>query len=136
MTTLDAMTCTESTPDSHAKPTQQRRRPAALQKQHGLCSQSLPQRGLPGILPRAGATAYCEQGWWWFRFRADEYVVQGVAPEKAIKLTVNDFVRSRAMDPETGRIKLMWELIAGGTAGGCQVVSVELWQLGQSTRCW
>lgn len=46
----------------------------------------------------------------------------GVAPEKAIKLTVNDFVRSRAMDPETGRIKLHWELIAGGTAGGCQVV--------------
>jgi len=26
------------------------------------------------------------------------------------------------MDPETGRIKLGWELIAGGTAGGCQVV--------------
>lgn len=46
----------------------------------------------------------------------------GVAPEKAIKLTVNDFVRGRAMDPETGRIKLIWELIAGGTAGGCQVV--------------
>ncbi|KAI0785337.1 mitochondrial carrier [Irpex lacteus] len=46
----------------------------------------------------------------------------GVAPEKAIKLTVNDFVRSRAMDPETGRIKLMWELVAGGTAGGCQVI--------------
>ncbi|KAI5997976.1 mitochondrial carrier domain-containing protein [Pisolithus albus] len=46
----------------------------------------------------------------------------GVAPEKAIKLTVNDFVRGQAMDPETGRIKLIWELIAGGTAGGCQVV--------------
>ncbi|KAI0319425.1 mitochondrial inner membrane protein [Amylostereum chailletii] len=46
----------------------------------------------------------------------------GVAPEKAIKLTVNDLVRGRAMDPETGRIRLMWELIAGGTAGGCQVV--------------
>ncbi|KDQ63115.1 hypothetical protein JAAARDRAFT_168598 [Jaapia argillacea MUCL 33604] len=46
----------------------------------------------------------------------------GVAPEKAIKLTVNDLVRGRAMDPETGRIKLMWELIAGGTAGGCQVI--------------
>jgi solute carrier family 25 aspartate/glutamate transporter 12/13 len=46
----------------------------------------------------------------------------GVAPEKAIKLTVNDIVRGRAMDPETGRIKLGWELIAGGTAGGCQVV--------------
>ncbi|KAF9245862.1 mitochondrial carrier domain-containing protein [Melanogaster broomeanus] len=46
----------------------------------------------------------------------------GVAPEKAIKLTVNDIVRRRAMDPETGRIALGWELIAGGTAGGCQVV--------------
>lgn len=46
----------------------------------------------------------------------------GVAPEKAIKLTVNDLVRGRAMDPETGRIKLGWELIAGGTAGGCQVI--------------
>ncbi|KAI0734392.1 mitochondrial carrier [Fomitopsis betulina] len=46
----------------------------------------------------------------------------GVAPEKAIKLTVNDFIRSRATDPETGRIKLFWELVAGGTAGGCQVI--------------
>lgn len=46
----------------------------------------------------------------------------GVAPEKAIKLTVNDLIRARAMDPETGRIKLHWELIAGGMAGGCQVV--------------
>ncbi|KAG9028301.1 mitochondrial aspartate-glutamate transporter agc1 [Tulasnella sp. JGI-2019a] len=46
----------------------------------------------------------------------------GVAPEKAIKLTVNDMVRGRAMDPETGRISLIWEIIAGGTAGGCQVV--------------
>ncbi|KAJ7170155.1 mitochondrial carrier domain-containing protein, partial [Mycena filopes] len=46
----------------------------------------------------------------------------GVAPEKAIKLTVNDIIRGRATDPETGRIKLGWELIAGGTAGGCQVV--------------
>lgn len=46
----------------------------------------------------------------------------GVAPEKAIKLTVNGLVRGRAMDPETGRIKLGWELIAGGMAGGCQVI--------------
>lgn len=46
----------------------------------------------------------------------------GVAPEKAIKLTVNDLVRGRATDPETGRITLPWEIIAGGTAGGCQVV--------------
>ena len=47
---------------------------------------------------------------------------QGVAPEKAIKLTVNDLVRGQAMDPETGHIKLRWELFAGGMAGGCQVV--------------
>ncbi|KAF9469805.1 mitochondrial carrier domain-containing protein [Collybia nuda] len=46
----------------------------------------------------------------------------GVAPEKAIKLTVNDIIRGRAMDPETGRIKLGWELFAGGMAGGCQVI--------------
>jgi len=46
----------------------------------------------------------------------------GVSPEKAIKLTVNDIVRSRAMDPETGRIKVRWELAAGGMAGGCQVI--------------
>ncbi|KAI0673666.1 mitochondrial carrier [Trametes maxima] len=46
----------------------------------------------------------------------------GVAPEKAIKLTVNDFIRARAMDPDTGRISLGWELVAGGTAGGCQVI--------------
>lgn len=53
---------------------------------------------------------------------AVDIVLKGVAPEKAIKLTVNDLIRSRAMDPETGRIKLGWELVAGGTAGGCQVV--------------
>ncbi|PPQ66366.1 hypothetical protein CVT26_011085 [Gymnopilus dilepis] len=46
----------------------------------------------------------------------------GVAPEKAIKLTVNDFVRARATDPETGRIKLIWEIAAGGMAGGSQVI--------------
>lgn len=45
-----------------------------------------------------------------------------MAPEKAIKLTVNDLVRGRATDPETGRIGLPWEILAGGMAGGCQVV--------------
>jgi len=30
------------------------------------------------------------------------------------------------MDPETGRISLFWEMVAGGTAGGCQVVSAKL----------
>ncbi|KAI5475205.1 mitochondrial carrier protein [Pseudohyphozyma bogoriensis] len=46
----------------------------------------------------------------------------GVAPEKAIKLTVNDLVRGYATNPDTGKISVGWELLAGGTAGGCQVV--------------
>jgi len=46
----------------------------------------------------------------------------GVAPEKAIKLTVNDLIRGRAMDPDTGRIPLSFEFLAGGMAGGCQVI--------------
>jgi len=59
-------------------------------------------------------------------------VEQGVAPEKAIKLTVNDFVRGRAMDPDTGRIPLPFEILAGGMAGGCQVVS--LWISSESDK--
>lgn len=45
--------------------------------------------------------------------------------KQALKLTVNDFVRSKTMDPETGRISLFWELVAGGAAGGSQVVSLD-----------
>jgi len=29
------------------------------------------------------------------------------------------------MDPETGRIKVIWELVAGGMAGGCQLEVVR-----------
>ncbi len=46
----------------------------------------------------------------------------GIVPEKTIKLTVNDIIRARAMDPETGRIKLVWELVAGGSAGASQMI--------------
>lgn len=46
----------------------------------------------------------------------------GVAPEKAIKLTVNDLVRSHFSGPES-QIWLPHEILAGGTAGACQVVS-------------
>ncbi|KAK1754716.1 calcium-binding mitochondrial carrier protein [Echria macrotheca] len=45
----------------------------------------------------------------------------GVAPEKAIKLTVNDLVRGWFTDKQ-GKIWWGWEVVAGGTAGGCQVV--------------
>lgn len=44
----------------------------------------------------------------------------GVAPEKAIKLTVNDLVRGKMTND--GTIPLWAEILAGGTAGGCQVV--------------
>ncbi|KAL2119524.1 hypothetical protein VTJ04DRAFT_6485 [Mycothermus thermophilus] len=45
----------------------------------------------------------------------------GVAPEKAIKLTVNDLVRGWLTD-KNGNIWWGSEVIAGGAAGGCQVV--------------
>ncbi|KAG5437491.1 hypothetical protein PCANB_000919 [Pneumocystis canis] len=45
----------------------------------------------------------------------------GVVPEKAIKLTINDLVRNLAKD-SNGNIKFHWEILAGASAGGCQVV--------------
>ncbi|KAG0248921.1 mitochondrial aspartate-glutamate transporter agc1 [Mortierella polycephala] len=45
----------------------------------------------------------------------------GVAPEKAIKLTMNDLVRRHLSDKD-GNIPFVSELIAGGVAGGSQVV--------------
>ena len=47
----------------------------------------------------------------------------GVAPEKAIKLTVNDLVRGHYSEKETGKIWWPHEVLAGGSAGACQVVS-------------
>lgn len=46
----------------------------------------------------------------------------GVAPEKAIKLTVNDLVRGHFTDKKTGAIPLKYEILAGGSAGFCQVI--------------
>ncbi|KAG7154858.1 Calcium-binding mitochondrial carrier protein Aralar1-like, partial [Homarus americanus] len=45
----------------------------------------------------------------------------GVAPEKAIKLTVNDLVRDKLTDKK-GNIPLWGEVLAGSCAGGSQVV--------------
>ncbi|XP_041117812.1 calcium-binding mitochondrial carrier protein Aralar1 isoform X2 [Polyodon spathula] len=45
----------------------------------------------------------------------------GVAPEKAIKLTVNDFVRDKFVKKD-GSIPLFAEVMAGGCAGGSQVI--------------
>jgi solute carrier family 25 aspartate/glutamate transporter 12/13 len=46
----------------------------------------------------------------------------GVAPEKAIKLTVNDLAR-KALSDKNGQIWWGSEVLAGGSAGACQVVS-------------
>lgn len=46
----------------------------------------------------------------------------GVAPEKAIKLTVNDLVRAQ-FTKKDGSIAVPAEVFAGGMAGACQVVS-------------
>uniref|UniRef100_UPI003AB010E0 electrogenic aspartate/glutamate antiporter SLC25A12, mitochondrial-like isoform X2 n=1 Tax=Centroberyx gerrardi TaxID=166262 RepID=UPI003AB010E0 len=45
----------------------------------------------------------------------------GVAPEKAIKLTVNDFVRDKFTNQDD-TIALAAEILAGGCAGGSQVI--------------
>ncbi|XP_030203429.1 calcium-binding mitochondrial carrier protein Aralar2 [Gadus morhua] len=45
----------------------------------------------------------------------------GVAPEKAIKLTVNDFVRGKNRQKD-GSVPLRAEILAGGCAGGSQVI--------------
>ncbi|KAH7266947.1 mitochondrial carrier domain-containing protein [Fusarium redolens] len=45
----------------------------------------------------------------------------GVAPEKAIKLTVNDLARKYFTD-KNGNITVLSEMISGGSAGACQVV--------------
>jgi len=44
----------------------------------------------------------------------------GVGPEKAIKLTVNDFLRDKFR--KDGEVALPLEIVAGGVAGGCQVM--------------
>lgn len=45
----------------------------------------------------------------------------GVAPEKAIKLAVNDFMRKQLAD-KTGKLELSSEIAAGASAGACQVI--------------
>ncbi|CAR23347.1 citrin [Lachancea thermotolerans CBS 6340] len=45
----------------------------------------------------------------------------GVAPEKAIKLTVNDYVRKMLMD-SNNHLTLPLEILSGASAGACQVI--------------
>ncbi|KXN72465.1 mitochondrial carrier [Conidiobolus coronatus NRRL 28638] len=46
----------------------------------------------------------------------------GVAPEKAIKLTMNDLMRGVFTDKKTGEIELWQEVLSGGIAGASQVI--------------
>ena len=48
--------------------------------------------------------------------------LMGVAPEKAITLTVNDFLRDHVQDKRTGHISFFGEILAGGCAGASQVM--------------
>jgi solute carrier family 25 (mitochondrial aspartate/glutamate transporter), member 12/13 len=45
-----------------------------------------------------------------------------VAPEKAIKLTMNDFMRRSLTNKKTGELPLYAEILAGCTAGASQVI--------------
>ncbi|AMD22617.1 HHL153Cp [Eremothecium sinecaudum] len=45
----------------------------------------------------------------------------GVAPEKAIKLTVNDYMRE-ALTSRSGKLSFPSEVLAGASAGACQVM--------------
>jgi len=49
----------------------------------------------------------------------------GVTPEKAIKLAANDVIREYFTDPHTGEIKIHHEIIAGASAGFCQVIATN-----------
>lgn len=46
----------------------------------------------------------------------------GVAPEKAIKLTVNDFCRNIFTNKLTNKINVFYEVLSGAIAGCCQVI--------------
>jgi len=48
--------------------------------------------------------------------------LMGVAPEKAIKLTVNDLVRDVVRDKKSGHIPFVGEIISGACAGASQVM--------------
>jgi len=53
----------------------------------------------------------------------------GIAPEKALKLTVNDTLRALFTDKKTGEIGLVYEGLAGGMAGFSQVIVTNPYEL-------
>ena len=88
-----------------------------LQNQH----QRTPLRELPGFL----RTIYQRHGLRGFYAGLGANLV-GVTPEKAIKLTVNDVMRTRlAREAGVRESELPWYLgmVAGGAAGTCQILA-------------
>jgi len=53
----------------------------------------------------------------------------GITPEKAIKLTCNDFLRHHFTNKETGEIKVIHEAISGSCAGLSQVVATNPYEI-------
>lgn len=53
---------------------------------------------------------------------ADKRLHAKVAPEKAIKLTVNDMIYRMTYDEEIGDVKFGFQLLAGACAGASQVL--------------
>jgi len=53
----------------------------------------------------------------------------GIAPEKALKLTINDTLRSIFTDKKTGEIKIWQEAVSGAAAGFTQVIVTNPYEL-------
>jgi len=53
----------------------------------------------------------------------------GIAPEKAIKLTVNDVLRQLLTDKNTGKISILSEVLSGSVAGFSQVIITGPYEL-------
>jgi len=52
----------------------------------------------------------------------------GITPEKAIKLTINDYIR-HAFTDDKGKIKIQYEALAGSVAGLSQVVATNPYEI-------
>lgn len=54
-------------------------------------------------------------------YKGSRINICGVFPEKAVKLTVNDFILNKNKD-DNGNVELKYQMLAGACAGFCQVI--------------
>ncbi|XP_022672504.1 mitochondrial glutamate carrier 1-like [Varroa destructor] len=64
---------------------------------------------------------YAREGYFGM-YRGSAVNILLITPEKAIKLTANDFFRHYLTDARVGKLSLANEMLAGGGAGFCQIV--------------